>query len=156
MQGKMNVLIAGSRDMSPEMAKIVQTVVSKQWWQQNRIIVGDARGVDAGVVKWCEKLGVDYLCYTPHIKPRNGALVYKSVIDELELMNMPKPAWYSARDKLMVRDADKVICISRPELTSGTEAVFNYAKFRHKPVVMRTVLKTRLPQIQATRIMEWW
>lgn len=137
------VMICGSRDATKAMIDIVQTMVTRIWWHRQKLIVGDAMGVDAEVVYWAENLGVDYECFTPHLYPRNDAEKFTSLLHEIKPYGFPLHVQYSYRDKYMVDLADEVICISRPEITKGTERVFEYAKFKRKPVTMRAELRVK-------------
>jgi hypothetical protein len=140
------VLMSGSRNTTPEMLEIVQSTVWKLWWGHHEILVGDAVGVDAAVVKWAEKLALPYMAYGITDQARNGATNYLNVRDPLADGSAKYLRWarlFSERDKWMVDRADIVICISNVPSTKGTLAVYRYANQLHKPAILRTQLNER-------------
>ena len=142
------ILICGSRDATPAMLDTAKAAVWKVWYQRGpelelhhdlRIIVGDALGVDAEIVRACNQLGVPYQTVGINVRPRNGGRNY------LRLLNL-KGTWaqrYQQRDRYMVQQANAIFCISNGEFyrsngtPSGTIATYQYAKgFADKQVFL--------------------
>ena len=125
------------------MLEIVQATVWKLWWAHHEILVGDAVGIDAAVVKWAEKLGVKYMAYGVTPNARNKAQNYLNVHDQLPEYVQDNTRWglkFIYRDRWMVDQADMVICISNIPITSGTKKVYQYAGKLQKPALLRTKL----------------
>lgn len=139
------ILISGSRNATHEMLEIAKSIVFKCWWTRYNIVVGDAIGIDAEVVKCCEKLHLPYSCYGIDSKARNNAHNYTNIRPALHNngIHYSKKELFSKRDKYMANLADLVVCISRVPYTPGTLAVYNYALLNKKPVIMRTQIKVK-------------
>jgi hypothetical protein len=97
----MKLLIAGSREASPQMLKYAQACVSRAKAQCWQIVVGDAHGIDEAVVRACEQQSVSYMCYGIQAQARNRATNYINT----------KLTSFTARDEYMLSLADKVMAI---------------------------------------------
>ena len=113
----MKLLISGSRDATEPLLAYARACVQRARDNGWMIICGDAFGVDWQVVEHCQRLGVSYMSYGTKDYPRNGASHYTRL----------DVADYTARDRWLVEQADKVMCITTQEGTPGTLAVYEYA-----------------------------
>lgn len=126
------ILICGSRYPTGSM------VDAAHWWtvhisyRHHAILVGDAVGIDAVVVKHAEIWNANYTAYGVWDKPRNNAKnycnLYNIVRERLATIPRPTPSQlYTERDRWMVEQVDRVVCIWNGS-SKGTLAVFEYAK----------------------------
>ncbi len=126
------LLISGSRDASPQMLDFARRCVGRAQQQGYVVLVGDAAGVDAAVVKQCLLLNVPCVCVGIARQPRNGGGKNK------RSTYLPFGSTYSDRDRYLVECADIVMCIWNG-ISNGTLAVHEYARqFRFKEVHLKT------------------
>lgn len=128
------VLICGSRYGSQKLYDFARAIVHKQCFVGNRVIVGDADGVDSVVVQAVERIGCSYTCYGISELPRNGAICYERVpVEEF----FPAKKQYQMRDDFMIRQADIVIALWNG-YSKGTKHVADTALSLGKIVYLRT------------------
>jgi hypothetical protein len=137
------ILISGSRNPTPPMEHAVIAIVGWAWKWHLRIIVGDAYGVDAIVVReivahnHAPTHDLDYTVYGLTTRPRNGA----SMRHYCRLDFKPGREGYRARDRFMADQADYVYCVWNGE-SPGTKALYDYANtLTGKSVALRTFLQ---------------
>jgi hypothetical protein len=111
-------------------------IVAKVWFYGDTLLVGDALGVDAAVVKAAEGLRLGYQCYGIDNAPRNGANNYINVSPMLQLRHYSAQRRFQMRDFYMVENADVVICIWNGK-SRGTRVVYDYATQQGKTVYLK-------------------
>lgn len=120
------LLITGSRAATVPMLEYAWRVVSRAKTLGWSIIVGDAGGVDAGVVRACRSMRVPFACYGIKVTPRNGA--------PLALYHRVATLDYLRRDRVMAAACDRCIGIwNGQSLQCGTVATCRYALEAGKP-----------------------
>ena len=124
----MNLLITGSRNASPAMLAEVSRVIHYEMQPGDRIIVGDAEGIDAEVIRLCDALGVGVYVFGAYDKLRNKTKTGK---------NLTVSGTYTQRDRIMAAIADKC-CAIWDGKSVGTRATATYAEKRGKPVTILT------------------
>lgn len=128
------VLICGSRYGSQKLYDLARGIVHKQCFVGNRIIVGDADGIDSVVVQAVERIACSYTCFGISEHPRNGAICYERVaVEEF----FPAKKKYQMRDEFMIEQADIVIALWNGYST-GTKHVADFALSLGKIVYLRT------------------
>lgn len=128
-----DILFTGSRGykFNSDNLQKVAAIVRQHVGLQDRIIVGDADGIDAMVVKAAQDMEVDYLVHG---------------VGKCRLKNVPADkviltskiyfhGAYPARDRYMVDhyDLHKVVALWDGE-SSGTKYTYDYAKKRKTPI----------------------
>jgi len=118
------LLIAGSREASPEMLALAKRKVT----QGELIIVGDnPKGVDAAVIEECDRLGLELLVFSITLQPRRGSCRsgrYRQVKVPKTISAAEAYRW---RDRKMIEYANHCIFIHNGS-SPGTKAGYEYAK----------------------------
>ena len=96
----MKLLITGSREASDRMLQYARIVVDRAKQLGWSIVVGDAEGIDAEVIAWCDMLGVPVEVHGSYGKLRHQSRTGK---------NVTHPASYPERDRIMAGICD--VCI---------------------------------------------
>jgi hypothetical protein len=152
------ILICGSRDATPKMLQYARDCTARALEHGWFVLAGDAPGVDTAVaetVRDCfhheDPLMFGGRVYGLAEQPRHGVvadcLSYHRVkrITERQIVYGSRgvcvydhdlPVTYAERDKLMVREADKVLCIWNGR-SQGTPAVHRYALVQGKEAWLR-------------------
>lgn len=126
------LFICAPSNPSPEMLAYARYLVGWLWKNHNhwRIIAGDGYGVDAEIVRAAHHWGIPVSVSGHTSRPHNGV----SLRDYTRLP-YPDPA---RRDRALVAQADKVICLW-DGATPGIKTVYDYArKFKQKKVSIKT------------------
>ena len=118
------LLIAGSREASPEMLALAKRKVT----QGELIIVGDnPKGVDAAVIEECDRLGLEVLVFGITLQPRRGSCLSGRYRQVKIPKNISAAEAYHRRDRQMIDYADNCIFIHNGS-SPGTKAGYEYAK----------------------------
>jgi hypothetical protein len=129
------LLITGSRNASERMLAYARKVVLRAKELEWTIIVGDAPGVDAEVIKACDELGVEVQVHGAYGKMRRQTKTGTNVA------HLGKT--YSERDLAMVELCD--ICMAIWDGSSrGTKATYDIAKQMGKEIHLYQDRKTAL------------
>ena len=131
-----HVLIAGSRDATPEMLDYARRAVRRAKDRNYTIMVGDnPKGVDIAVVRECRRLRVPVIVAGANNFPRNGGCKHGSYIkvpqdtyraSKGHLLNR-----YTVRDRWMVDNAQIGLFIWNGD-SPGTKAGYDYMISRKK------------------------
>jgi len=118
------LLIAGSREASPEMLALAKRKVT----QGELIIVGDnPKGVDAAVIEECDRLCLELLVFGITLQPRKGSN-HSSKYQQVKVpKNISAAEAYRLRNRQMIDYADHCIFIHNGN-SPGTKAGYEYAK----------------------------
>ena len=100
----MRILITGSREANPELLALARRTVQQAKSTGDEIVVGDADGVDAEVIRTCDFLGVPVQAHGAYGKMRRKTK---------QGVNIPhnKSTTYTDRDKDMVFRCDKCVAL---------------------------------------------
>lgn len=135
-QVKTHLLIAGSRDASPEMLTYTRRVVGRAQKLGWVIIVGDnPQGVDLFVVRECLRLKTSVIVAGVANFPRNGGCKHGDYVKvERDLYRSASGnllSGYTVRDRWMVDNCQRAIFIWNGE-SIGTKTGYDYAVVRRK------------------------
>ena len=138
------LLITGSRDATPRMLSTARHAVERAKANGWEIVVGDASGVDAAVVRACTEFEVFGDCYGIADEPRCGYSEYLNYIQVTETIiyrghtGIIRPgADYLERDRRMVQKCNRVLAIWNGQ-SRGTRYTFEYAQKHGKHVDVMT------------------
>jgi hypothetical protein len=95
----MKILITGSRNASFDMLDMVRKICERH--SQEEFIVGDASGVDAQVISYCDDNGIKVSVYGAY-----NTMRHKTISGNNHPLNMS----YPSRDKYMVDEAKPDMC----------------------------------------------
>lgn len=130
------ILIAGSRDATPQMLDYARKVVRHAHAKGFTVLVGDnPRGVDMAVVRECRRLKVSVIVAGAGNFPRNGGCKHGNYVkvhrDIYRGANGYLLNRYIVRDRWLVDNAQLGVFIWDGE-SPGTEAGFKYMQSRGK------------------------
>lgn len=138
------LMICGSREASPALLWQAWSAAQSAFrmnvagWE---IVVGDAHGVDAEVVRTAQIFDIPYTVVGIALHPRNGASMRHYM--RLVTVSGVQAERYRERDRYLVQQADRIICLTngqterRSGQLTGTLAVYEYAKRLNKQVELR-------------------
>jgi len=119
------VFISGSRAINLEafgfMSKLREVIVALKDYGC-KVVVGDAPGVDAAVIKMCDEVGVPVVVYGAYGKLRNKTMTGQ---------NITISGGYTERDVELTNMADRLVCFWDGK-SRGTKA--NIDRAGNKPV----------------------
>jgi hypothetical protein len=150
------LLIAGSRDASPDMLRTATQAVARAKANGWLVLVGDnPRGVDAAVIDACDKMGVNVMVFGVSAQPRKGSRREGSFwrVDtkyEAEDGYVPGQA-YTERDHYMIALADRCFFI-HDGFSRGTKAGYEYAIRAGKPADLRVFAPEKPPKPPAPSV----
>lgn len=124
----MKILITGSRDANARLLAIARHTVLKAAELGDEIIVGDAEGVDAEVIRMCDFLGVPVQVHGAY-----GSMRRKTKYGSNIKHN--RTTTYPARDKDMAFRCDKCVACWNG-VSRGTYITWTTAKKLEKDVVV--------------------
>ena len=131
-----HVLIAGSRDASPEMIAYTKRVVQRAHQLGWTIVVGDnPQGVDMAVVRECRHLRAKVIVAGAANFPRNGGCKHGDYVKvERDLYRGASGnllSGYTVRDRWMVDNCNRAIFVWNGD-SPGTKSGYDYAIMRGK------------------------
>lgn len=154
-----HILICGSLDATPAMLQYARDCTVRALEHGWFVLAGDAPGVDqvvAETVRDCfhhdDPLMFGGRVYGLADQPRHGIVApclpytqVKSIVQrqivygnrDVCVYDVRLPLTYAERDKLMVRDAEKVMCITTKAGTPDMLAVYRYALAQGKETWLR-------------------
>lgn len=127
------VLITGSRQNYEIFLPRITKGLLNVFMSYSSIIVGDAKGVDAVIVRKCNEMGIPYTCYGISRMGRNPESYgnYKQVEGA---SNYGKGAYFY-RDEVMVELSD--VCVAFWNgFSKGTKHTYDYARKLGKPSLL--------------------
>ena len=136
MNTTVHVLIAGSRDATPQMLDYARRAVRRAHERGYTVIVGDnPKGVDMAVVRECRRLKTPVIVAGPGNVPRNGGCRHGSYAkihrDTSRSANGQLLNRYTVRDRWMVDAAQIGLFIWNGE-SPGTKHGYDYMVERGK------------------------
>jgi hypothetical protein len=121
------IMIAGSRHpVSPYMARESRRLVLHCFDRADKIIVGDALGVDSIVADWAERLLVPYQIYGVTENGRGVQSVNYVQLDKDDLQGLGEGNDFTLRDKYLIQRADEVFVVWNGR-SKGSREVYEYA-----------------------------
>ena len=123
----MKILITGSREATPEMLQAVKTYIDWADEHDAQVIVGDAPGMDAEVIRLCDERLIPLTVVGAY-----GKLRHRSKFPE---QNCYIAGGYLDRDRLMAHKCDCCIAIWNGR-SRGTKYTYDYAQSLGKQTVM--------------------
>ncbi len=135
------LLIAGSRDASPDMLQIARQAVMRARANGWMVLVGDnPRGIDAAVIDACDEIGVNVIVFGVSAHPRKGSQRLGSYwrVDTAAAQDdeYVSAKGYTERDRYMIDLADRCFFI-HDGFSRGTRAGYDYAIAQNKPTDIR-------------------
>lgn len=124
----MLILITGSRDASLDMLAYARKLVERAKLQGYEIIVGDASGIDAEVIRHCDKLDVPVEVWGAYNKLRHRSL---------QGDNNTIPGSYPERDRLMAAKCDLCVAVWNG-VSKGTIITYQAAQAYEKEAYLKT------------------
>ena len=122
------LLITGSRDASSQMLAYARSLVLRAREMGWSIVVGDASGIDAEVIKECDRLGVKVIVYGAF-----GNIRHRTQTGT----NFPTSAKsYSERDRMMAQVCDVCMAVWNGK-SAGTRLTYLAAKNYGKKVYIK-------------------
>jgi len=112
------ILITGSRQAGQSMISYARKCVERAKEIGASIVVGDAPGIDAAVIKACDEMNVPVIVYGAYGKLRNKSKTGT---------NLSHSGNYSERDRVMVELCDTCMAIWNGS-SRGTKATYEMAK----------------------------
>lgn len=136
MKPKIHVLIAGSRDATPQMLDYARLAVRRAHQRGYTVIVGDnPKGVDMAVVHECRRLKTPVIVAGPGNFPRNRGCKHGSYVrvhrDTYQGANGHRLNRYTVRDRWMADTANPGLFIWDGD-SPGTKQGFDYMIGRGK------------------------
>lgn len=117
------LLITGSREASDYLLERARAFVRLVKEVGGQVVVGDAEGVDATVIRACDELGVPVTVYGAYGKLRRKSITGK---------NIAIVSSYLARDREMVRVCTHCVALWNGR-SRGTKYTYDVARRRGKP-----------------------
>lgn len=140
------ILIAGSRrPVSPRMVHETKRLVLECFDRNDKLIIGDAPGVDAIAADWAERLMIPYRIYGVTEEGRGiQSINYTQLLKE-DLRGLGAGNDFTLRDRYMIRMADAAYFVWN-ERSEGTKAGFDYARSLKKEAYLITPDKQKTRQ----------
>lgn len=134
LAGKKVMCISGSRELTREMTFAPQRVLFNAHQDGYAILVGDAPGVDAEIIRAAKTLNIPVVVFGITEKPRLNTFDFPYI--------HVKRSTYHARDQIMIDLADRWIGIWNGR-SKGTKEAGQYAQRRSKPAHLLTYPKAQ-------------
>jgi len=126
-----NLLITGSREADSTLLSVAREIVELAKNRKLSIVVGDDEGVDAEVIRECDRLGVDAEVYGAYKRMRRMTKYGQ---------NHALDTMYSGRDREMAKRCGVCIAIWNGS-SRGTKITFEVASQLGKPVYVAVPLR---------------
>jgi hypothetical protein len=147
------LLIAGSRDVSPDMLRTASQAVARAKANGWLVLVGDnPQGVDDAVIDACDEMGVNVMVFGVAAQPRKGSRrpgSYWRVDTKFETGGGYVPGRaYTERDRYMIDLADRCFFVHNGR-SRGTKVGYEYAVSAGKLADLRVFATVEPPKPSA-------